>query len=900
MRAFDGDTVASALLANGWRTVSRSFKSHERRGILTADASDPHCNVSINGLANMRGAHVRLEEGMAVTSQGAWPSAAHDVKALNRLLHTFLAPGFYYKTFMAPRPLLPLYRSVLRRFSAGGEALSAGEPHGREKGYFFADVVVAGGGPAGMSAAIGAARVGARVLLVEQEYELGGHLRWGNSADLELLAELLRDVEAEPGIEVFCNSAVFGCYESNWIGIHQKGATFASPARLWRGRPRAFVLAAGLMERPAVFEGNGIPGVLLPSAVRRLLNLHAVRPGDRAVVAGTGDECAMAARDLEDVGVEVIVVDKDRGATVVKARGGRHVEEVHLSDGRLLEADVLVTAAGWTVPAALASMVGGTVRLSTETSRFVLDDLPDRFFLAGGIVVEGNADELAEQGRSVGTVAGHSAVDGLGGAGGSRPIPELAPGSDGLLVAPTRGIVDFDEEVTVGDLRTAVDEGYQSIELVKRYTTATMGITQGRHSLVSAISVVADASGATADVVGATTWRPPFVPVPLKTLAGVPRHPIRRTPMHSWHESHGATMFVEGEWLRPDTYGDAAAEAMAVRERVGLIDVTTLGKIDVRGCDARRLLDYLYVSAWSSLDVGRARYGVMCDDAGIVVEDGVVGRLEDERFVLTTTSSGAQRTWRRIERIVQERFSGASLFAAMVTEHFASMNVTGPRAREVLTAVIENCDLDPGAFPFMHVRTARVAGVDGCFLWRIGFTGEVSYELHVPANNGLHVWQALLESGQRFGIQTFGVEAQRILRVEKGHFVVGQDTEPDTTPYVLGLGRMVGRDKGPFVGQLALEHERDRQPLRRLVGLQFSSLVPESTLLFSAEGAIGRVTSSKWSPTLGCCVALGLLACTVADAGSPVSARLGNGSRLAATIVPGVCHVDPEGARARG
>jgi len=482
-------------------------------------------------------------------------------------------------------------------------------------------------------------------------------------------------------------------------------------------------------------------------------------------------------------------------------------------------------------------------------------------------------------------------------------LPDLAVDSHPELFAGrTNGFVDFSEDVTAKDLRAAVAEGFDSAELAKRFTTATMGPLQGKLESVNAAAVVAQAIGISLAEAGTTTWRPPYVPVSLGALAGPAFEPVRYSPMQPWHEAHGAVPLQAGAWIRPDHYGDPAAEARNVRERVGLIDVTPIGKLDLHGPDVARLLNLVYVNKWSKLEIGRVRYGVMCAEDGVVLDDGVTGRLGEDHYLMSTTSSGAGAIWEWVENWLQTERPGWVVHVTPVTTAYASMNVAGPHARTLMERVTEGVDLSNEAFPYMHVRTGRIAGVDECVLWRIGFTGELSYELHVPASYGLHVWETLLEVGADLGAAAFGVEAQRVLRLEKGHFIVGQDTDGLTKAFSAALDWAIKLDKDDFAGkpELAWQHEEASGP--RLVGLQpadGSVVPPEASLIMVGDHIAGRVTSSRMSPTLGRSVCLAQVEARLADPGTEVTVRLPTGRLITALVTPHLAHVDPDGGRMR-
>jgi sarcosine oxidase subunit alpha len=971
VRGYAGDTIVSALAAAGERVFSRSMKYHRPRGLLTASFHDPGCMVQVGDEPNVRGAHRPAAGGMVVSSQNTWPSLRLDAKAVNRFAGRFLTAGFYYKTFMRPRFAWPAYESVLRRFVNAG-TVSPDTAHTRpEKRHAHPDVLIAGGGPAGMAAAISAARAGASVLLVEEEHALGGHLRWGSEADLAVLAELAGLVAAEPRVEVLTDAVVLGRYDGNAVAVLERRHGGAEAERLIRARAKTLVVAPGLIERPYVFAGNDLPGVMLSTAVRRLISLYAVKPGQRAVVLTANPEGDAAIADLKRAGVEVARVEDARlGGDIVAATGRAGVRAVQVADGTRIDCDLLVTAVGWTAPTSLLNASGDRPVYSPQAARFFPDTarLPGNVLVTGGIAGDGSVEELTAHAAAVGaeaarraaraatawiaatptarpaipprpaTAQGTGATDpgaaspaaagpgGDTGAGAAATAPPASPAAPGrgtgagheesvrhipelpvdahpeLFAGRTNGFVDFSEDVSAKDLRAAVAEGFRGAELAKRFTTATMGPLQGKLETVNTVAVVAAATGATIAETGTTTWRPPYVPVTLAALAGRAFEPVRYSPMQPWHEAHGAVPLVAGAWIRPDRYGDAAAEAANVREHVGIIDVTPIGKLDLRGPDVPRLLNLLYVNKWSKLEIGRVRYGVMCAEDGVVLDDGVTGRLGEEHYLMSTTSSGAATIWEWVENWLQTEHPDWRVHVTPVTTAYASMNVAGPQARRLIERVTKDVDLSNEAFPYMHVRTGQIAGVDDCVLWRIGFTGELSYELHVPAGYGLHVWETLLDQGADLGIGAFGVEAQRILRLEKGHFIVGQDTDGLTRGFSAGLEWAIKLDKNDFVGKPELAWQLADGSGPRLVGLQpvDPSVVPdEASLIVEGSHIAGRVTSSRMSPTLHRSICLAQVEARLAGPGTEVTVRLPDGRLIAATVMPQHAHVDPDGGRMR-
>lgn len=916
---YDGDTIASALAANGVRVFTRSFKYHRPRGILTAGWLDPNLMMQVGDEPNVRTGHRLISEGIDVHSQDVWPSLKFDAKAVNSVIGRFLAPGFYYKTFIKPQPLWPAYESVLKKFVHAGHIDTATAHVAQDKTYAHPDVLVAGGGPAGMAAALAAARSGARVLLVDEDHDLGGHWVWSGPSRQAELEALRSEVASTPNITVQSNSVVIARYDDNWFGVIVRGE--GDQERLVKTRAKVLVAAPGLVERPYVFAGNDLPGVMLMTGAKRLINRFAVKPGQRAVVFTANQHGDSGVDDLRRAGVDVVaVVDGRKGEQIVRATGRGKVERVEISGGRLVDADLLVTAVGWTAPTSLLNMAGDRPVYSPEAARFFPSELPADVLATGGIVGDGTNAEVLAHATATGQEAARRAHNTLVllsicsptlPDGAEQPttdesqidIPVLprAPHPE-LFRSSTHGFVDFSEDVSSKDLFTAVREGYDSAELAKRYTTATMGPLQGKLELINAVAAIAEANSSTIAETGTTVWRPPYAPTTLGALAGRSLDPTRFSPMHQWHEEHHAKPLIAGAWIRPEHYGDPEAEVRAVRNAVGIIDVTPIGKLDLRGRDVPALLERLYVNKWQKLGVGKVRYGAMCADDGVVFDDGVTGRLDENHYLMSTTSGNAAAVWERVEELLQTDHRDWDIHCTPATTTYASINVAGPRSRELLQRLTD-IDLSSESFGYMNVRTGDVAGVADVVLWRIGFTGELSFELHVPAGYGLHVWEELLRTGADLGVRPFGIEAQRILRLEKGHLIVGQDTDGLTQAFSAGLGWVVKLDKPDFAGSPELRWQQEAGPVTTLVALQPvdpTVVPPEASQIIGARSEIlGRITSSRHSPTLNRSICLGQLLTEYAVPESKVRVLQPDGSVIEARVCSDAAHVDPEGERAR-
>lgn len=962
--AYAGDSIASALAAAGVKTFSRSFKYHRRRGLLCVAGNCPNCLVTVDGTPNVRSCKTPVREGMQVSSQNAWPSLEADAMSLVQLAGRFLPVGFYYKAFMRPRQLWPLYEKALRHAAGLGKINPAPRTEEFDKEYLHADVTVIGSGPAGLQAALAAAGQVARVALLEDNAWLGGHLRHtGGVIDgrpaIQHAAELVKRVENHPNIAVYKETLAFGWYDHNWIGaVRGEG--------LIRLRTKTMVVSTGAYEILPVFENNDLPGVMLASGASRLLHLWGVLPGRRAVVVSANRRGLQAALDLIRAGVEVPLVAELReepeselldqlqeagvevltSTTVDRALGGRSVKGVLLrhresSKSRQADCDLLVLACGFMPANELLYQAGGKFAWSKDLNEFIPLELPATVFAAGEAAGTHLLEDVEQEGVLAGLEAARSAgfgTDVVGRRIAGVPIPSKSSSGIGArlsqIVAERRAtrqswtalplpaskskkdFVCLCEDVTVADVAHAIEEGYDSIELLKRYSTISMGPCQGKMCNMNAMRLAAHYNRQPVAETGTTTSRPPVRPVSLGALAGRHMEPLRLTPMHPWHIAHGARLMNAGLWKRPEHYGDPLAEVRAVRQAVGLIDVSTLGKFHLSGPDVPDLLERVYTNRWRNLEVGRVRYGVMVNDEGVVIDDGVTARLDEQLYYMTTTSTGAGQVYEWIEWWLQSGW-GFDVQVLPATELRAAMNLTGPRARQVLAKVASGVDLEDDAFPYLHARQGIVARAPAV-LMRIGFTGELGYEIHTPSGYGLHVWEALMAAGEEFGIRPVGVEAQRVLRLEKGHLIVGQDTDALSNPYEANLGWAVKLDKEDFLGKPALQMASERSVEKRLslpsvptfgwkstlrlVGFE----MPDRTLPEEADQIvlpgkdleiIGRVTSVRYSPTLDKVIGLCWLPAEMSDPGQTFSVRT-SGELHTGRVAP-LPFYDPEGARLR-
>jgi sarcosine oxidase, subunit alpha len=919
IEAWDGDTIASAMLASGVDVFSRSFKYHRPRGLLCCEGHCPNCMMGVDGSPNVRACTEPARAGMKVIHQNAWPSPEFDVLATTGAFDFMMPVGFYYKTFFKPRFMWPQYERVIRQIAGLGRIdPSRVPPYEYDKQHLRTDVAVVGAGPAGLSAALAAAEAGVQVALVDENPFLGGHYRFQSATSREFgeAQDLETRVRARPNIRILSNATAFGFYEGGMLGIFQG-------RREIRLRTKRLVLASGLIERPVVFGNNDLPGVMLGRAVQRLIHLHGVRPGSRAVVVGSNSRSMRVAADLAAAGVEIAAyadrraqIDetadarslRDRrvtmipGVTSLSARGSSHVERVSVGSRagtpQQIDCDLLVLATGGDPAIQLLQQAGARGRYDTDRHAFLADVTDPHHFVAGDANGVHGPDDLVPDGRRAGLAAAQSLSAPTGSTEATQfretrspfamNVPQILDADGG-----GKRFVCVCEDVTEKDVCDAVAEGFDNIETLKRYSTVSMGPCQGKMCQMAAIAICAHQTSRTIEETGTTTARPPYNPITLGVLAGRNHHPYKIIPTHSRHLATNARVISLGDWLRPEVYTTPAEECRAVHERVGLIDVSTLGCLDVRGPDVAKLLDRVYINGWSNLKVGRTRYGVMCDDAGIIFDDGTCARLAEEQYYLTATTSGADTVYQWLQFWLAE--SPWDVCVTNVTSGYGAVNLAGPRARDVLGKVTA-INLDSAAFPYLGCAQGVVAGVPS-ILFRIGFVGELGYEIHFPAEYGDHMWDALMEAGKDFGISPFGVESQRILRLEKQHIIVTQDTDALSNPLEANLSWAVKFDKPDFVGKRALLAVRQAGLRNQLVGfVATGGRVPDEGAQVMENGrSVGRVTSARLSPYLNQIIGLAWVPLARAKEGEPIAIRAGE-----ATIDARVAtrpFYDPDGAR---
>jgi sarcosine oxidase subunit alpha len=910
---FAGDTLASALAAGGVDVFSRSFKYHRPRGLLCCSGRCPNCLVNVDGEPNVRACTRPLRDGATVRHQNAWPSLAVDVLSVAGRLERLLPIGFYYKMFYRPQRLWPYFERVLRNVAGLGRLDTRVTPdvHARTRNLHV-DVAVVGGGPAGCAAALEAAAAGARVILIDDQPELGGHLRVltatvrGDTridglpagAAAQRLGAL---VAAEPRIEVLSDATVFGIYEGGLLG-----ATVGST--LCRIRARRIVLALGTQERPLLFENNDLPGIVLGNGALRIARLQGVRLGRRAIVVINDAHGHGVAEELRAIGTNVVeVIDVGGASEVVRALGGGWVSGLVVRDTtgeRTIPCDLVAVALGPEPVTALFAHDSGARAFDERIGEFVAAGRTETVLAAGEMEGPRGGEFALAAGRAAGREAalecGHGTVAATrearaaceairAGAIATTSAPRMSAEGGG------KRFVCLCEDVTAKEIVQGVKEGFDGLEVLKRYSTITMGPCQGKMCHVTSARLRAACTGESVAAAGLTTARPPFSPVTIGTLAGPHLAPVRRTALHERHASRGASWMDMGDWKRPFVYTSVERECRAVRESVAVIDVSTLGKLALRGPDAGEYLDWLHPNRFSDLKVGRVRYRAMCDDAGTILDDGTVARFPGDRFFVTTTTSGIDA----VEQWLRWWLAGSSrrVHVANVTSEYAAINLAGPRSRDVL-ARLTALDVSKEAMPYLAAVEGEIAGCYAVVL-RIGFVGELSYEIHVPADYGAHLWDALMEAGKEFDIQPFGVEAQRVLRLEKQHVIVGQDTDALSGPLDSAMSWLVKSDKPDFVGRSAIAAVGARGADLALVGFVLADrTVPDEGASVVRDGKlVGRVTSAKWSDTLGQTIGMAIVPVDLATDGSALDIRR-DGTFLHATVAMKPFY-DPAGAKLR-
>lgn len=980
---YAGDTLASALLANGVAVVARSWKYHRPRGLVGSGVEEPNALVQLetgaHTVPNARATEVELYDGLTATSVNCWPNVDHDLMAVAGMFGRVMPAGFYYKTFMWPKSLWMKYEHYIREASGLGVAPSLPDPARYDKMNAHCDVLVVGAGPAGLAAALAAGRIGARVMLVDEQHEFGGsllHMRppaadavardactIDGMSPLAWVEKTTAELATLPEVRLLRRSTVFGYHDHNFLTINQRLCDHLPPdqrngtrERVWRVRAKQVVLATGAIERPLVFGNNDRPGVMLASAVSAYVNRYAVRPGTRAVVFTNNDSAYQSALDLAAAGITVAaVVDarrapggalparvRDAGidvidnAVVVNVTGGKRVSaaEVMALDGggervtglaRTIACDVVGVSGGWSPVVHLHAQSGGRPRYDETRVCFVPGDSTQAERSVGACNGTFRVNACVGEGLAGGAEAARMAGFGEGKAIAEPAIPVAAEGPIKplwLVPSPRPGnrgpkqFVDLQNDVTASDIQLAAREGYHSIEHVKRYTALGFGTDQGKLGNINGMAILARALGNDIPDTGTTTFRPNYTPVTFGAIAGRDLgdmfEPIRKTALHQWHEQHGALFENVGQWKRAWYYPKAGEtmheavnrECLAARNGVAIMDASTLGKIDIQGPDATTFLNWVYTNAWSKLAVGRCRYGLMLDENGMAMDDGVTTRLAENHYLMTTTTGGAARVMAWLERWLQTEWPQLKVYLTSVTDHWATAAVVGPGSRKVVQAICPDIDFSPESFPFMSCREGTAAGIPARVM-RISFSGELAYEVNVSANDALYVWKALMAAGEPYDITPYGTEAMHVLRAEKGFIIIGQDTDGSVTPIDLGMQWIIAKGKD-FIGRRSLvRSDTAREGRKQLVGLLTENpgeVLPEGGPVVEDVNApmpvpmLGHVTSSYFSACLKRSIALALVKDGSKRMGKTVQVPLPTGKVIRAVVASSV-FIDPEGAR---
>jgi len=937
-KGVEGDTLASALLANGQTIMGRSFKYHRPRGVMTSGAEEPNALMGLGKGAkfepNQRATTTELFDGLTAESQNHWPSLDWDIGEVNAALSGFLPAGFYYKTFIHPRPFWKhVFEPVIRQSAGLGKVPKERDADRYEHFYAHVDVVIAGGGIAGLQAALEAGRAGARVLLCEQTPHFGGRapvdgVRIDGKPAEDWVAATLAELEGMDNVHIRPRTMVAGVYDHGYVIAYERVADHTPEAdaprhRLWRIRTKQVISATGALERPLSFPGNDKPGVMLASAVRDYIVNWGVSAGDRTVVVTNNDDAYRTAIAIRQAGLDVpcivdarpeangalpdqarsMGIEVKTGMGIAGVKGLRGVVAVKLcrqaGEGAVVEevvCDAVAMSGGWSPVVHLWSHCGGKLNWDEAVAFFRPDHArpPTSHDGEGFVTCVGSSDGALHAAEVLpnASAATRGMLGQIGKTAADAPVvqadaPDEAPLAPVWMMPQGAGPkkrakmwLDFQNDVKVSDVQLAAREGYESVEHTKRYTTLGMATDQGKLSNINGLAILAGELNAAIPQVGTTTFRPPYTPISMGAIAGEARgdvfQPLRRTPMQDWHEANGAHWEPVGQWRRPYCFprdGESHRQAVnreitATRNSLGLLDASTLGKIIVKGPDAGRFMDMLYTNMMSTLKPGKCRYGLMCSENGFLMDDGVVARLDEDTFLCHTTTGGAESIHAHMEDWLQCEWWEWKVYTANVTEQWAQVAVVGPNARKVLQKLGGDIDLSKDALPFMAWADGKLGAFDAR-VFRISFSGELSFEVAVPASQGCALWDALLEAGAEFDATPYGTEALHVMRAEKGFIMIGDETDGTVIPQDLGLDWAISKKKDDFLGKRGQQRSHMTDPARwKLVGLETldGSVLPDGSYAM-AEGenangqgnTQGRVTSTYYSPTLDKGIAMGLV-----------------------------------------
>ena len=961
-----GDTLASALLANGIHMVGRSWKYHRPRGIVSAGAEEPNAIFQLEKgeytIPNARGTQVELYKDLSANSVNCWPSLDFDLLSINSTFARMMPAGFYYKTFMWPKAMWMKYEHYIRKASGLGESPRENDPDRYEHGHAHCDLLVVGGGVAGLTAALAAGRAGARVILVDEQAEFGGltlnsHARIDGRPATQWIERAVTELKGMKEVKLLNRSTAYGYHDYNFLTVNQRltdhlpiAERLTGREKIWQIRAHQVVLATGAAERPLVFPNNDRPGILLASAVSTYINRYAVKPGQRVVIFTNNDSAYQTALDCKAAGIENVAlidartqsaselantvrsagIEVNNGSVVVDTTGSKHIRGVHVVSSVSgsewdLSCDLLAVSGGWSPLVHLSSQSGAKAIWNDEQAMF-LPGTPTQAQVSVG-AANGTLDLKSALQQA--TIAGNNAAKACGFEADMAVPAADAVNSEAILPlwrVPSshprgrgpKAFIDMQNDVGVADIELAAREGFHSVEHVKRYTAMGFGTDQGKLGNINGMAILAETLGQSIAETGTTTYRPNYTPVTFGAIAGQNLgdrlfDPVRKTAMHAWHEENGAEFENVGQWKRPwyypqqgESLHDAVnRECLAVRNSVGILDASTLGKIEVTGRDAAEFLEMIYTNNWKKLEVGQGRYGFMLGEDGMVMDDGVTLRLAEDRFFMHTTTGGAAGVLAWMERWLQTEWPNMEVYLTSVTDHWATAAVVGPNSRKVVSAVCQGIDFSAARFPFMATREGSIGDLE-CRVNRISFSGELAYEVNVPANYGRYMWEQLMQAGAGFNITPYGTETMHVLRAEKGYVIVGQDTDGSVTVEDLGLGWALSKTKSDFIGKRSLSRpdtlRKDRKQLVGLVTEDAMTVIPEGAQLVDDPRApmpvpmVGHVSSSYYSACCGHSIAMALVKGGHHRMGETVYAPLANGRVIEATITSPVFY-DKEGVK---